>query len=117
MSETNPARPNAGIALCSVTELADPGSRGFEFTDGEHSFAGFVVRIGDQVAGFVDVCPHAGWRLAPRGNFLNRTKDRILCTGHRAEFDFNGLGSAGKCIGLRLEPWPIKVVDGTLMTA
>jgi nitrite reductase/ring-hydroxylating ferredoxin subunit len=27
-------------------------------------FAGFVVRKGEGVVGYVDSCPHAGWPLA-----------------------------------------------------
>ncbi len=100
-----------------MADLTDPGSRGFEFDDGDAFFAGFVVRHGNAVAGFVDYCPHAGWRLSPRGNFLNRAKDGILCTGHRAEFDFDGLGTVGKCIGLSLTPWPVTVIEGMVVTA
>jgi nitrite reductase/ring-hydroxylating ferredoxin subunit len=112
----NPARPASGVSLCAFSELNDPGARGFEFRDDDDFFAGFVVRHGDEVAGFVDICPHAGWRLSVRGSYLNRTKDRIFCTGHRAEFDFTGLGS-GICVGQRLTPWPVAVVEGMVVTA
>ena len=40
----NPARPAAGLRLCAVADLADPGARGFRFRAGDRLFAGFVVR-------------------------------------------------------------------------
>lgn len=116
MSDGNPARPGPGVELCALSEVNDPGSKGFEFRDDDNLFAGFVVRRGDEVTAFVDICPHAGWRLSVRDNYLNRTRDRIFCAGHRAEFEFDGAGVAGMCVGLQLTPWPVSVVDGVILT-
>ncbi|HEY0437958.1 MAG TPA: Rieske 2Fe-2S domain-containing protein [Phenylobacterium sp.] len=114
----NPARPPPGQRLCAVADLADPGSKGFRFREGSRLFAGFLVRRGEEVSGWVDQCPHAGW---PMGAFDDRylTKDarHILCAGHGGLFTLDGDGATTPCIGLRLSRWPVSVRDGEVFTA
>ena len=107
----NPARPAAGAVLCALDEIASPGARGFRFRSDEAVFAGFVVRRGDSVVGYVDSCPHAGWPLAgPSGRFLTRDNDLILCGGHAALFRIDdGAMVAGPCQTEALTPWPVRV--------
>ena len=57
----NPARPPAGVRLCALDEIKDPGGKSFRFRDGTRMFAGFVIREGEAARGYVDSCPHAGW--------------------------------------------------------
>ena len=82
-------------------------------------FNGFVVRRGDQLFGYVDSCPHAGWPLALADDrYLTREGDRILCGGHGALFRLeDGLCTAGPCAAESLDPWPVEVVDGVVRTA
>lgn len=77
------------------------------------------MRRGDQVFGYVDVCPHAGSPLAnPVGRFLTREGDLILCAAHGALFRIDdGVATSGPCAGDRLEPWGVAVADGVVMTA
>ncbi|HET9161451.1 MAG TPA: GFA family protein [Caulobacteraceae bacterium] len=114
----NPARPGPGVALCRFDELPDPGAKGFVFRDDSAMFSGFLVRLGDTVKGYVDSCPHAGWRLAGIGdNFLTRDNKYILCAGHGALFTpGEGECVSGPCFGDRLEIWPVKIEDGVVMT-
>ncbi|HEY8573410.1 Rieske (2Fe-2S) protein [Phenylobacterium sp.] len=117
-SEANPARPPAGVRLCAVAELADPGAKGFRFRQESRLFAGFVVRAGDTVTGYVDSCPHAGWPLAGwEDRYLTRSGEHILCAGHGALFRLDGLCVAGPCEGERLYPWPVEVRGGAVFTA
>ncbi|HTI67021.1 MAG TPA: Rieske 2Fe-2S domain-containing protein [Caulobacteraceae bacterium] len=111
-------RPAAGTALCRLEEIADPGAKGFRFRDGDRLFAGFVVRRGQAVAGYVDSCPHAGWPLALVGDrYLTREKDLLLCSGHGALFrPEDGVCVAGPCVGDRLAAWPVAVVGGEVVT-
>lgn len=104
--------------LCALADIADPGSKDFRFRDSERLFAGFVVRRGGEVFGYVDSCPHAGWPLAgPSGRHLTRENDLILCAGHGALFRIeDGLCTSGPCGGKRLEPWPVRLVDGVVVT-
>lgn len=117
--ELNPARPPAGVVLCALAEIPEPGARGFTFRAGEALFAGFVVRRGEGVAGFEDRCPHAGMPLAliPH-RYLTREGDLILCVSHGALFrPADGVCIGGPCAGRALTPWPVRVEAGELVTA
>jgi nitrite reductase/ring-hydroxylating ferredoxin subunit len=117
-SEANPARPAAGVRLCALADLADPGAKGFRFRAESRLFAGFIVRAGETVEGYVDSCPHAGWPLAGWDDrYLTRTGEHILCAGHGALFTLDGLCVAGPCFGERLSAWPVAVVGADVVTA
>lgn len=106
------------MRLCALADLADPGSRGFRFREGDRLFAGFVVREGDVVSGFADSCPHAGWPLsALEDRYLTRDGRHILCAGHGALFTLDGRCVAGPCDGERLTPWPVEVRGADVFTA
>ena len=115
----NPAQPGPGIRLCPVAEIADPGAKGFVYRVGDALFAGFVVRRGEIVSGYIDRCPHAGTPLALMPDrYLTREGDLILCSTHGALFrPDNGMCVAGPCEGRALWPWAIAVVDGEVRTA
>lgn len=119
MAGLNPARPAAGTPLCRLDEIADPGAKDFRFRDDDRLFAGFVVRRGDRVFGYVDSCPHNGWPLGgPTGRLLTREHDLILCSGHGALFRIDdGVCTSGPCAGQRLGAWAVAVVDGAVVTA
>lgn len=110
-------RPAAGVRLCALAEIADPGSKGFRFRADSLMFAGFLVRAGDGVRGFVDSCPHAGWPLAAFDDrYLTRGGEHILCSGHGALFSLAGVCVAGPCMGASLKAWPVEVRDGEVFT-
>lgn len=114
----NPARPPPSLRLCALAEIDDTGSRGFRFREGSRLFAGFLVRSGGTVRGFVDSCPHAGWPLAALDDrYLTRDKSHILCAGHGALFELDGRCVAGPCLGDTLAAWPVEVRDGEVWTA
>jgi len=114
----NPARPAAGQRLCALDEIADPGAKGFRFRADGRIFAGFIVRKGELLAGYVDSCPHAGWPLATFDDrYLTRSAEHILCTGHGGLFTLDGLGVTTPCVGERLTPWPVELRGGEVFTA
>lgn len=115
----NPARPLAGRRLCRLDEIASPGARGFTFREGEYLFAGFVVRLENELRGWIDRCPHAGMPLALMPNrYLTREGDLVLCASHGALFrPLDGACIGGPCAGLALSPWPVRVEDGVVVTA
>jgi nitrite reductase/ring-hydroxylating ferredoxin subunit len=113
----NPAQPAPGARLCALTDIADPGAKGFMFRAGDQLFMGFVVRRGESVVGYIDRCPHAGMPLALLPDrFLTREGDLILCSSHGALFrPEDGLCVSGPCAGRNLWPWPVAVADGAVI--
>lgn len=107
----NPAQPTAGTRLCALDDIADPGSKGFLFRDGEALFLGFLVRRGDAVMGYLDRCPHAGMPLAMvEDRYLTREGDLILCASHGALFRVDdGVCVGGPCAGRSLWRWAVTV--------
>jgi nitrite reductase/ring-hydroxylating ferredoxin subunit len=114
----NPARPPAGVRLCALGEIVDPGGKSFRFREGSRMFAGFVVRQGQAARGFVDSCPHSAWPLAPLDDrYLTRDGRHILCSGHGALFRLDGHCVAGPCVGDDLQAWPVEVRGDEVFTA
>jgi nitrite reductase/ring-hydroxylating ferredoxin subunit len=113
------AAPPAGVVLCSLDDLDDPGAKGFEFRQGEILFQGFLVRKGGAVFGYRDRCPHIGWPLAfAPDKYLTREGDLILCSGHGALFRIeDGVCIGGPCAGKRLMDWPVVVDAGVVRAA
>lgn len=90
------------VFLCRLGELDDPGSKGFENVDGQEPF--FVVRRGEQVFAYRNVCPHYGAPLDWKPDaFLSYDRDFILCSMHGALFNIeDGMCVDGPCPGQAL---------------
>lgn len=123
MSDPPPIRQRtstspAGVTLCALDALPDPGARGFVLQIGEAYFHGFVVRKADAVHGYVDRCPHAGLPLPQRLDvYLTLDESLIQCSWHGALFRIeDGVCLGGPCAGARLTPWPVRVEDGRVVT-
>ena len=119
------ARPPAGTRLCALADLPEPGARGFSFAPPDGAapdawpFRGFVLRRAGEVSGFVDSCPHVGAPLsADPERYLTRKGDFVVCFNHGALFrPEDGVCVAGPCVGRALRPWPVRIEDGTVVTA
>lgn len=113
------ARPPGGTVLCALEALTDPGSRSFEFREGQARFELFVVRFGGQVFAYENRCPHAGYPLDGQlHQFLNRERTAILCAAHGAQFVIEtGACFSGPCKGEALKPVAITVADGLVQIA
>ncbi|HEY5608988.1 MAG TPA: Rieske (2Fe-2S) protein [Alphaproteobacteria bacterium] len=103
-----------GGVLCRFDDLADPGSKGFEPV-GRDGF--FVVRKGEQVYGYVNVCPHyrspLEWKV---DTFLDYDETNILCSLHGALFRIeDGYCFFGPCGGESLKRLAIRVEDGNVI--
>ena len=73
-----------------------------------------VLREGDAVRAWLNVCPHAGRRLdwAP-GRFLRDKQGHLVCAVHGATFELQGGECiAGPCRGAALRTIPVVVEDG-----
>lgn len=105
--------------ICRLTDLGEAGTRGFAMGSGDWPLRGFVVRVNDQVRGFVNSCPHARHPLNFKPNeFLTMDGTLILCASHGALFEkLTGYCVAGPCAGRSLRAVPLEVVDGFVMLA
>jgi nitrite reductase/ring-hydroxylating ferredoxin subunit len=106
------------LDLCALSELADPGSRGFEFEhDGGAPLRLFLVRKGDVLSGYRNSCPHTGAPLEWQPDqFLDHDNSFIQCAMHGALFrPQDGYCLRGPCVGASLEALALTVVDGRVM--
>jgi nitrite reductase/ring-hydroxylating ferredoxin subunit len=105
--------------ICRLTDIEDPGARGFVVGTGDWPLRGFVVRAGQEVRGYVNHCPHAGHPLNLRPHkFLTPDGALILCCSHGALFEKQtGYCVAGPCAGRSLRPVPLTVEAGFVLLA
>jgi nitrite reductase/ring-hydroxylating ferredoxin subunit len=110
-------RGNAGIAVCRFEDLESPESREFDSGTPDAPRSGFVVREGDAVYAYLNVCPHAGHRLNWKPHaFLTRRGDLIMCSMHGAIFDIHtGVCVGGPCEGRALTPLRVAVEAGDVV--
>jgi nitrite reductase/ring-hydroxylating ferredoxin subunit len=99
--------------LCRLVEIPDGGATAVDamLPGGEESL--ILLRRGEQVRGYFNICPHAGRRLdyAP-GKFLLKD-DMLICAVHGATFNrADGLCIAGPCRGEHLREAMVRVEGG-----
>jgi nitrite reductase/ring-hydroxylating ferredoxin subunit len=113
----NPAQPVTGTVLCRLEDIPHGEAKGFVFREEGALFAGFVLREGQDVRGFIDRCPHNGMPLSALPNqYLTRDGKFIICSGHGALFlKGDGVCVAGPCAGDSLEGWAVTVSDGAVV--
>ncbi len=82
-------------------------------------FHGFIVRRGQTVYGYRDLCPHQSLPLTQKlDDYLTPDAKFIACSWHGALFQVeDGQCVGGPCAGARLQPWPVRVEDGIIITA
>jgi nitrite reductase/ring-hydroxylating ferredoxin subunit len=105
--------------ICRLSDIEDPGARGFTIGQGDWPLRGFVVRVGDEAHAYVNRCPHARHplNLAPN-RFLTPRGELILCSSHGALFDKRtGFCVAGPCAGQSLETVDVRIEAGFVILA
>ena len=97
-------------------ELEDPGCREFSIGDGDWPFRGFVVRKGDAVFAYQNVCVHVGHPLNWSPNrFLTKDRLAIICASHGAMYRIeSGECFAGPGSGKALRKVDAAVRDGVV---
>lgn len=94
------------IKLCALNQLASPGSAHFKLPAQPLSNGLCVIRLGEQVYGYLNSCPHTGGPMdwVP-GQFLNEDGTLIQCSTHGALFRIqDGFCVSGPCAGQCLMP-------------
>lgn len=112
MDTVSPVESSQQQALCPLAQIPDGGATAVDapLADGEESV--ILLRQGEQVRGYRNICPHAGNRLdyAP-GKFLLKN-DTLICAVHGAVFNQgDGLCIGGPCRGQHLLPVAVRVID------
>ena len=97
-----------GTPLCLLTDLPNPGSKGFQVGRRPRFF---IVRIGNKIFGYINLCPHQGTPLDWKPDaFLTFEEDAIMCATHGALFNIeDGICTWGPCQGMRLAPVSVYV--------
>jgi nitrite reductase/ring-hydroxylating ferredoxin subunit len=105
--------------ICRLSDIDDPGARGFTMGRGDWPLRGFVVRVGTEAHAYVNRCPHARHPLNLGPNrFLTPGGELILCSSHGALFDrHTGYCIAGPCSGQSLVRVPLRIEAGIVMLA
>jgi nitrite reductase/ring-hydroxylating ferredoxin subunit len=105
--------------ICRLDDIDDQGARSFTIGAGNWPLRGLVVRVGGDVRGYVNHCPHAGHPLNLQPHrFLTSDNALILCSSHGALFEKQtGYCVAGPCAGRSLRAVPLAVEAGFVMLA
>ena len=100
--------------LCRFDDIPDPGGKGFRIAGRARIF---VIRSGEDVFGYVNVCPHQGTTLDWKPDaFLTLDKGLIQCATHGARFEVaTGACAGGPCDGRALTPVAVRIEDGMVM--
>jgi nitrite reductase/ring-hydroxylating ferredoxin subunit len=110
---------NEMYRVCALDELPDPGSREFQWGEGDWPLEMFIVRQGDSAFGYLNRCPHAGHPLNwQTDQFLSKENDLILCQSHGARFTISdGSCVLGPCPGASLRSIKMVIQNGDIVVA
>ena len=107
----------AEIRVAAFDELEDPDSREFRIGEGDWPFRGFIVRKGDRVYAYQNVCMHVGHPLNWQPDrFLTEDGTQIICASHGAIYEIEtGECVGGPCPGKKLRPVAVEIRDGDVI--
>ena len=106
-----PRAPESGTILGPIDDLPNGGAREYTYGRGPSAFRMFVVRRGEMVRAYLNICPHFSLPLnqAP-DQFLSPDGQTLRCSQHFAEFDIeSGRCLAGACLGSHLDAIPVHI--------
>lgn len=109
------AAPAPGTPLKSLDAVPDPGGAPADY----EALPILIVRSGDTVKAYINVCPHQGRPLClPSGKTLVSEGRYVVCPFHGASFDIETGACAGGPAGKSaLKPVAVRVEDGTVVAA
>ncbi|MGJ3232052.1 MAG: Rieske (2Fe-2S) protein [Oceanicaulis sp.] len=108
--------PEPGVVLAALDDLPDPGAKPSDYA----ALPILVVRAGETVRAYVNVCPHQGRPLSlPSGKTLVSEGRYVVCPFHGASFELSSGACAGGPAGKAgLKPVPVTVTeDGRVVAA
>jgi len=99
--------------VCRLSDLRDGQGYGFDpFRKGRDTV--FVVRRGNKVHAYLDICPHYGRTPLPwkKDAYLTGDAQHIFCSAHGAIFDIEtGACILGPCLGQSLTSVQVTISD------
>lgn len=108
---------NKAVVLCKLSDMDDLSAKTFSVKIKRNATDFFVIRKGDQVYAYQDVCPHAQAPLESNPDeFLDDKKENIICALHGATFSIEqGDCLGGPCEGIGLNPVLVDVHKGNIV--
>ena len=99
-----------------LTDLDDPGSAAMRAETEDGPVEVMVIRRGERLDAYVNVCPHVSLPLDFRpGQFLDRERTHILCANHGALFRIDdGVCVSGPCFRAKLRRAHVVAEDGEI---
>lgn len=93
--------------LCSLEDIPDPGSAGFDVDFNGQTLRVMVIRQGTNIHIYENSCPHRRLPLDfKEGQFLDAEHKFILCSNHVALFQIeDGVCIEGPCKGASLNKY------------
>jgi len=108
--------PDEGTEVCRLDEIAQEAGKELVIGEGgtKWPFRMFVVRRGDDVWAYVNICPHLHIPLNYfPDRFVSADRQFIMCANHAACFHFDdGYCVSGPCAGQSLQQVPVTVRNG-----
>jgi nitrite reductase/ring-hydroxylating ferredoxin subunit len=107
--------PEPGTVLKTLDDVPNPGGIPADY----EPLPIIILRTGDSVKAYVNVCPHQGRPLSlPSGKTLVSEAQYVVCPFHGASFDIEtGTCAGGPAGKSSLKPVAIKIVDGAVVAA
>ncbi len=106
------------IDLCAAADVPDGGALRVAIDAWDRAAASvIVVRDGDALRVYENICPHFGIPL-DIGRGIKTFRKHVLCVNHYAVFRFDdGACVEGPCLGASLRPVASDVREGRVMAA
>ena len=127
INKTTPAWwPEQGQEICRLADMPFNKARGFTlYGANENDKLELIVwrreaaaHGPDELAGFVNQCPHMGLPLETfPDRFLSADGTALICSAHGARFRFDGACFSGPCQGQNLKRIALSVRDGRIYLA
>lgn len=81
----------------------------------ERNVTALVVKHEEDIAVYLDLCPHNKIGLSKTGNYLSDDGQRLICEAHGASFKLDdGSCDRGPCAGDTLASIPYELTDSTV---
>jgi nitrite reductase/ring-hydroxylating ferredoxin subunit len=100
------------VELCSLTDVPDQGAFEAQLLDDSV----VLIRYGDQIYGYLNICPHAGRPLNWAPNKFLLMSGQLVCAAHGATFKpESGECFGGPCRGQSLKAVTLKVTNDKVL--